>query len=143
LNSAKQPFDPAPTREIGGDVLIVERNEMEHDREEMREFAFKVNDSDFIEDGDTEQWLCFPPTAKKVFKGNLQYWRVRYEFHHCGEQLDGEPGDWLFHLLDVGYGELTGTAPNQVFKPITINGQTVGQPVLLDGKGKRLSPADI
>jgi len=139
LNSAKQPFDPLPTREVGGLVLTYERNELTFDAWAMTAYAFTVNSEDFLEEGDFRQWLCKPVTARKVWKGNFSYYRVRYEFHHTDATAkDGVvPIGWDHYLLDCGWMQL-----NAAGKPVPIVnvGQTAASVPLLDGAGKVLDP---
>lgn len=141
LNSANQRFDPMVTRQAGGRILIVERNENVFDSLEKDAYSFAINDLPFIEEDDENQWLCFPITADRVYKGPLSYWRVHYEFHHCGFPFDDEdaanPPDWHHHLLDQGYGILD-AAGN--FKVALKNGQIPAQPIPLNGEGGALRP---
>lgn len=98
FNSAGQPFDPVPTIEDGWDTLTVERNELEYDRSDMADYAFKVNLGFFLGEAPGTV-LCRPITARQAYKGGLKFWRVRYEFHFANEQMEF---DWKLRLLDQG-----------------------------------------
>jgi len=130
LNSAGQPFDPGPVREIGGTTLILERNELTYNPQEKNAFRFTINDDDFIWEGDYRLWLCKPITGSRRYKGAMKYWRVRYEFWHAG---DAE--SWNHIILDAGFEKVV----DGRLVPITISGQTPSRPVPLDGSGSPLT----
>lgn len=135
LNSATEPFENQPTREVGGTTLIIERNELTYDPREKNAFRFTINDADFIWEGDYRQWLCKPITATRQYKGPLKYWRVRYEFHHCGDITKA----WNHVLLDAGFSHLVGGVRKEYRK----DGQPMARPWPLDGAGAFLTEAEI
>lgn len=149
LNAAGQPFDPAPTREIGGLTLVVERNELVFNAFKMSEYWFTTN-SDMFLGFDLHQWLCKTITGKRQYKGNFKYWRVRYEFWHAKEQVffnvgrhpivpGAAKGPWDHILLNAGFEQLVGGK----LKPITFNNQPVSRPYPLDAAGSAMTQAAI
>jgi len=132
-----EPFDPPPTREIGGTVLILERNELTYDVREKNSFRFTLNEGDFVWEGDAEKWLCKPITARRQYKGPFKYWRVRYEFWHCG---DAETWDHV--LLNAGYLEMgdDGVTP----RPIVFGTAPPSKPwPIFMSNGAALDPIDV
>ncbi len=134
--TAGEPFDPKPTREIGGHILVIERNELKFSAKEKKAFRYRINLDNFIFEDDRYQWLCKPITARRQYKGSLRYWRVRYEFWHCG---DAET--WDHRLLNAGY--MYREDPTLPLKPIHINGQPPSRPWPLNEFGFKLTPGQI
>lgn len=147
LNSAHTRFDPMPTRELSGDVLIIERNESVGQYNPFLNSLYRnhVNEDDFVWTDDWNEWLCKAITASKVWKGNYQYYRVRYEFHHCGFEManmrdnDGGFICWDHGLLDAGFEKVL----DGKRQPIRAQGDIVPSPWPLDGTGLPLTEAEI
>jgi hypothetical protein len=150
LNSAKQPFDPAPTVERGWRVLYFERNELSFDPDAMDKYSYALNSDNFL-GAKQKEVLSKPVTADAVYKGPLRYYRVKYEFHFRKRPPIENPGQvfpgatWSRDILDQGLCKLSLTAGPNFKKPVPIirNGQPLSQPVLLDGAGQELTPAAL
>ena len=116
ITSAGDPFDPIPTKETGGMVLTVERNQMVWNPYEMQTYNYRVNKDDFqdkLSVGDIGRWLCKPPTARRVYKGPVRYWRARYEFHECGPDFPS----WDHIMLNKGHRYFDAAGVKKTFIP--------------------------
>jgi len=155
LNSAQQPFTPAPTFEVGFRVAMISRNELQYDNDKAEEYQFAVNKDDF-RGKKPGQCLMYPWKAKKIYKGPYEYWRITYKIRFI-THWKNLPGNlvlrtWQPRFLDAGLNELrlkfffgaAGPAipiPKMVLVPIYNKmGQPISQPVCLDGAGKEAKP---
>lgn len=138
LNSAGQPFDPAPEYECAYPVYEVSRIETFFSPAVARQYAFAVNDDTFGFAAPGEA-MCMPITADLVFIGGVPFWEVSYKIRFLPEHVD----TFQPQILDAGYRQLNagGTDLEDIFDPITR--QPVSEPTLLDGAGRQLSHADL
>ena len=134
LNSAKQPFDPPPTKEVGFDVLRYSRNEATFDRADKAQYRFKMNDSDFL-GAEASKVLCRPITADQRYIGPFKFWRVNYEFWFKEDGVG-----WFEVFLDQGLCQLDWL--DNIVAIVDAKGNPVTQPQLLKD-GVPLSKADI
>lgn len=166
LNSARQPFKPAPTFEQGRATLVIVRNQLDITRETMTGMCYAVNSDRFLR-ADPGTVLCLPPRAKLMFRGRQAYWRVtwRLKFNrpkpkppgnlvaglfpdplapNFGLPVDtGELESWQPEILDQGLCHLQivpGLPLTGHPVPIFRQGHPVTQPVLLDGNGQPAQP---
>ncbi len=132
LNSAGEPYAPAPEIDDSRDSLIVERNTATIDLAYRAALRDKVNSN--------AQWGLEPRTIKlcqwlytiEYYAANFYYIANRWEF-----EIDVKK--WNFRRLDMGRRELI----DGEFVPIMANDEHIREPVLLDGAGERLvAPAD-
>lgn len=151
LNSATQPFAPAPTVEIAYPVLHITRNEETFTADKFAFWAHAVNDAPFMTYPiDCAQVL--PPSVKQLWHGPVKYfrttWRIRFKpdesvriWNPTSAAYENARVSWQMFNLDCGYYQLTDIAlgvPQSVVA-ITRQGQRVNnQPALLDGKGRAL-----
>lgn len=135
LNTAKQPFTPAPSFEYANAVLLITRNELDFNRVTASQYSFAVNKEMFLgaEPGTVQ---CLPPKAKMMFRGSINYWRVSYRLRF-GEMLeDGTLRKWEpVEILDQGMSELKPSASDPDKKVLTQirgpDGVVLSQPVCL------------
>lgn len=118
VNSAGQPFTPVPTFEVAPNILNFARNELFFDRSKSSKYSFVTNKDVFL-GAPPGTVLCYPPKAKRVFKGKSAYWRVTYKFKF-GRQLDDKGTLETIQpvLLDQGLCRLEGNKnlPPQIIK---------------------------
>ncbi len=165
LNSANQPYKPAPSFEKAHAVLIYTRNQLSYNNREHVRYSFAVNSDTFLgEAPGTVQLL--PPRAKMGWIGAKSYWRVTYRFRFnspegprptntvtsSGTGLPVAPAprevfdplksplrSWQPQILDCGTMQLQKVwagGPNFNFAvPIFRGAHAVTEPVLLNGSG--------
>lgn len=172
LNSANQPFTPAPTFEKAIAVLVYSRNELTYNRQTATRYAFAVNSDPFL-DAPPGTAQCLPPRGKLEHRGEMQFWRVTYRIRFgaprfpqgpgtitvgAGESiasavldrparagLENELETWQPEILDAGLCQLQTNAARSNFNqpvPIRRHGTPITQPVCLDGHGRVLEPVD-
>lgn len=101
LNSARQPFDPPPTREWGFPTLTYSRNELTYDPIHAADFSLAMNSEEFM--GRPKfTVLSRPITSSQKHIGAYKYYRVRYELWFLLETNK----DWMAEFLDAGFNEL-------------------------------------
>jgi len=145
LNTAGQPYTPAPTFEFACPVLSISRNEDDYNHKRAAKYALAVNKDKFL--GYPPKCVqCMPPKAKLSYRGGIAYWRVSYRLRFGIMGDNGKPIPWdPFEILDAGLMELKKLPllAKPVLVPIRLNGSVVTQPVMLDGKGKALPPFEF
>lgn len=100
-NTANQPYTPPVTFPQSYQVLQITRNELNYNAAVAQEYAYAVNDADFL--GYPKDFVqCMPPQAVQKFKGRLRYWRVSYRLR--------------FHPRDVWLPRMV-TQPPQIGPP--------------------------
>lgn len=155
-NSAFVPFDPPPEADYSRLSITITRNHYRFPTKIMGDYQDVVNSDEFLINinGFT---LNVPPTAAKMqsTSGSREYadespfWRVRYEM-----LLDFFTG-WRVDLLDRGFvetktddesadiaaahGDFASATSTTTHNIIDDTGLPMSEPVLLDGKGKKLS----
>lgn len=134
VNSARDPFDPPPTIPTGYRILNYARNQATFDYGSGT-YDFAVNSDVFVgyQPGTV---LCLPPTARRVLRGTLRYFRVTFKFKLRPSNL----AEWVpFQLLDQGFAERVGG----LRVPIRDNpgGELVAREQLLNGAGAKLGAA--
>lgn len=143
VNSAWQPYKPAPLFEHAHAILTISRNELGFDRVKATNYAYSVNDKKFL-GADPETVQCLPPKATLVYRGAIRYMRVTYKLRFCHTLLDDTLETWQPRFLDVGLGEIQ-NVPNKphfgLAVPVIRKGHAMQQEILLDGKGRPLQPA--
>lgn len=155
LNSAGQPFAPAPTVEEAYPVLTIVRNEESWTPEGFTYWAYAVNNATFMNHG-VDRVQILPPTAKVEWHGRTKYyrttWRLRFKpptdtALNVRDQGTGllvaTPASWQTQLLDCGFYQkvtgLVGPAGPRDIVPIYRHGHRISnQPALLDGLGREL-----
>ncbi len=150
LNSAEQPFAPAPMVETGYPILTIVRNEEAWNAEGMTYWAHAVNDATFM-GYDRDRVQILPPTAKILWHGRTKYyrttWRMRFKpletlrvYNPLTDAVEDRKASWQTQLLDAGFYRLNKpeVGPPTIV-PIYRNGHRVSnQPALLDGRGQVL-----
>lgn len=154
LNSAGQPFAPAPTMEIAYPILHITRNEQIFGADQFTYWSFAVNDGAFM--GFPQDCVqVLPPSVKQLWWGPQKYfrttWRLRFKpeeyvnwWNADEEEYQTARVSWQQYTLDCGFYQLTdpGAGPQTVV-PIVRNGHRIGnQPALLDGQGRLLPRGD-
>lgn len=145
LNSAKLPFSPPPKFPAGYPILMISRNELGFNTQRANQYAFALN-SDIFMGYRPETVMCYPPKAKLVFKGPLQYWRVTYRLKFAAivtdktdkdyaENAQGQPiglRNFQPHILDQGSMQLKADG---TYEPVYVhNSRHID---LLDGAGRQ------
>lgn len=160
VNSALQPFKPAPTIRVVSPIFVMTRNENNLAREELSKYAFATNTDNFM-GAPPGFCLSYAVKARMQFKGLIRYWRATYriKFHWSLDpdnprlkdvwelvvkpgQLNGNLlvkkvfGPFQTKLLDQGISKLKQVNENGVVvqKPVPII-PVHQHPVLLDGAG--------
>lgn len=131
VNTAKQPYDPAPTVEVGVPYWQVT---CWYDNTKFRSDIFPlirqmpiINSGTFIIDGFSfaaRQLLLQVDDFEKEENGDADWWRVTWRF-----LVDERTHD--LRLLSFGRAQLVGG----VLKPIIVDGQQIVDPVPLDVDG--------
>lgn len=139
LNAAKQPFDPLPEYEVGGDVLTVTRIEKNPDHQKLRQYAYALNSDDFLHAG-FAQAQCLPIRRKRMWIGGQQYWECTYRIRFVPEGWD----TWQPEILNAGRSQLTDD-PSEL--PVEIryprSHQQIGHDWPLTRDGKAMTPEEI
>lgn len=161
-NSAKQPFTPPVTFPRAYQVLNITRNEISFSPTVAEEYAYAVNDAEFL--GYPAGFVqCMPPQAHMQWKGQTRYYRVTYKLKIHPRNIwlptiDPEQEDeiygqlvlqgielnWQPVLQDQGYMRIedgvdaNGKKLKDWGKPVAImrNNQPIQQQVLLNGAGQ-------
>lgn len=172
LNSALQPFSPAPTFEKAIAVLVYTRNELTHSRAEATKYAFAVNVDPFL-GAPPGCAQCYPVRAKLMFRGPMSFWRKTYRIRFGAPKypeggrilvevgtnindlvlpvsgrnakLVDELETWQPQILDAGLMELQAHAARSHAGqpvPIRVNGQPISTPVCLNGHGRKQLAVD-
>jgi hypothetical protein len=149
VNSAGQPFTPAPTFPVGNPVLVIVRNVKRYDSRTYNKYAFAVNDDMFL-GNPPGTCQCVPPRAKLMYRGAITYHRVTFRIRiKTNETVDADGvtlvrETWQPKILDAGmyqketrwylpsFGDLTPIYDKQ--------GHAMTQPTLLDGNGRAQAP---
>ncbi len=132
INSAYMPFTPAPTFPIAYPVMTITRSELNYDFTLASEFAFALNDDDFL-DYPIDCVQCLPPKATQAYSGSLAYAKVTYK-------LKFAPKIGVTTLDNDGFAET-----NEVFKsfqPRMLDQGTMEWKKLTQFNGDPLPPAD-
>jgi hypothetical protein len=138
VNSAGDPFTPAPTIETGHAVLSMTRNETAFNLNTASRYSYALN-SDVFLGAAPETCQLMPPKAKYMFRGTLPYYRVSYKFRFNYQKLDGTLQSWQPQLLDQGMMRKQTTAGRPELGksvPIRRGPNAITSPVLLDGNGQ-------
>lgn len=145
VNSAGQPFHPAPTFEVGRAVLVLTRNEEFVSRSAISGFAYATNSAAFLM-APIDTVRCDPIIAEQQFRGATPYWRVTYRLVFNGPKNPGNNAlvdleSWQPNFLDAGtmrkqttLGIPFGGQPIPIYSPTG----PVTTPQLLDGAGQPL-----
>lgn len=146
LNSANQPFDPPITKDKYDLVLRIVRNEESYDRFLAAEYIGAVNNDDFYGyPANTVKCIRFDADRRRTV--DLIYYQVHYEFQIRFQKVQDKLYGWTRRIRDEGYVEtkkpenLSDPPDLEVNKDIDII--PLGQPVLLDGNGRKLSQEKI
>jgi hypothetical protein len=162
LNSAMQPYTPAPSFDVACPVLVISRNERWFNRAYAEKYAYSLN-QDVFEGADPFLAQCLPITAEQQYRGGQRFFRVeiRIRFAPSTAQLPLEdPSDpdqrvytWQPRILDAGLYRLNNTytllgftfpIPNPNMPvPIFRHGMPITQPDLLDGHGQPVLPLTL
>lgn len=143
VNSAGDPFQPAPTTRVGHPCLTITRIEDSWSQDDQKKWAFRVNKDPFLGE-QPGMWLMYPPKARKIYKGILKLYRVTYKVVLLNAVEVGRVS-WQMYLLDCGMRQLTTVNVGTVLVPLIVvlpvpiceNGHPVAHPVLLNGAGGR------
>lgn len=131
LNSADEPFIPLPEQDDPRDVLVLEKNTANIDLSVRKQFRGAVN--------------SLPIWGLDAREAKLMQW----EFQVCWNGIDAyisnrfeihiQYGGWLFQPLDQGFREKVGIVNGlNDYREITVRGERIRTPALLDGAGARL-----
>jgi hypothetical protein len=145
VNSATQPFTPAPMFPISRPVLVMTRNELTWGLATIRKWSMALNSQPFL-GADIEEVKCEPPKAKLVHRGLLYYYRVSYRLVFAAVLPDGTLESWQPQLLDQGTMRLQNDPTKPQFRkpvPIMRGVNPISQPDLLDGLGQPVKPDPI
>lgn len=78
VNSANDYYNPPPMIDMARPVLSIERNQINFSAIDASSYAFAVNNKPFLgQPVGTAQ--CYPPKARQMNRGGIQYWRVNYK----------------------------------------------------------------
>lgn len=131
LNSAGAWFQPLPEIDDSRPVLTIQRNEATLNTQNLINYQDAVNSDDIWGFGVGTSKISIG--AVSMWENNLVYWDVTYtiEFRRDG---------WGLSIVDAGFYELD--ANNKPKAILDASGNVPGEPVLLNGAGKRRLPAD-
>lgn len=165
VNSAGDPFDPPITRSEDRIILTVSRNEASQayadqyfldtglvypgwvfNFDTIKQIANKVNVAPFLGYGPHKVKGLRPRVVRNHHPMVGWYWSVTYYFEIKDEDFvigEGEGAEtvgsgWDRVVLDAGYRTKDGSELNM----ITIDGQPIQEPALLDGEGQRLDAGE-
>lgn len=139
VNSARMPFQPAPTFPIAYSILHLSRNELDFNKDKAALYAFALNLDDFL--GSPPGMVqCLPPQAKMQTRGTFAYWRVSYKLKFASELTQGAAIGQGFQFTSfnpqfLDQGTMEWDDERQTQKQIFRNNIPVRSPVLLDGQG--------
>jgi hypothetical protein len=143
-NSANQPFMPAPTFPYAYPILSFTRNEKNFNLKKAAEYAFAVNDREFM-GYPALTVMCQPISGRVMYKGKIAYTRVNYKFKFQALSVNPDTEleelfSWEPRILDQGMMRLQKDPALPDFgKAIPIFRNTpITQPVLLDLTGQPL-----
>ena len=145
LNSAYESFDPPITQAKHDLVLRYVRNEKRFDPIEALKYLGKTNSNMFL--GAPQNTVkCESWEGEKIYNEAYgDYFRVTREFHFRLDEINGKRWGWVRRILDQGCRELIGflsTGEPDYQNILDHQGDTVTQPVPLDGNGMQLHPKD-
>jgi hypothetical protein len=160
LNSAHQPFVPAPTFSVAHVTLNITRNELGFSTDKASDYAFAINSDTFL-GKPPEAWICHPPKSRQVWRGSFRYNRTSYKLMLSVRRSSHKLGEspyysWEYEPIDSGcfkyvpkgapvplpFGNLSLPAPKPTWQQIWRNGAPVQTPVPLDGMGNEQLPGD-
>jgi hypothetical protein len=107
VNSAGQPYTPAPQYPVAHYALNYERNELGFDKNIAEIYAYAVNADEFLgSPPGTVQ--CMPIISNLKHIGGKSYWRTKYRFVFSRGYLDDgiTPDLWQPIMLDSGFMKL-------------------------------------
>ncbi len=133
LNSAGDPFDPPPMREVSYPVLTIKKNMVSFTYTMLEQYQDAVNSA---------TWRGFEPGKVKIdginwesaFENGITYWVVTFVFK---VRYKG----WRLRLLDTGFNELIAAETDRPAYKRRIkdkDGAYPNEPQLLNGDGQRL-----
>lgn len=163
VNSAGDPFDPPVTIEDNRIIVTVARNEATpqyaaanpgyvgpvFNYADLTGMVGKTNQTTFLGYGPRKLKALFPRISREFSPNIGFYWKVIYRFEIIDKEYEiddpDNPGTPLVigqgHdrvILDQGFREKVGS----VKKLITLDGQPLQEPALLDGSGEKLPEGD-
>jgi hypothetical protein len=136
INTAGEPFDPP--LEVDRKLPVVEvRVNMASVPAWILGYREAINSTAWSIDGLVVLAKCAMMDGIEVselqVENNVAYREISYRAVIAPTALGWQP-----RLLNAGYSELIGTAPNQKLVPIVIDGTTPSHPVPLDAYGRRI-----
>jgi len=144
LNSSREPYDPALSKDVHDQVFRDVRNVQYFDPGVARVYKGAVNsDNDFLKAGDfagfSAGWVkCTEYSGEPARAGALNYWVLTREFVIRDPHPTAETG-WKARVLDQGFKEKTAADTYEIIKGS--DGKPLAQPTLLDGSGAVLADA--
>lgn len=129
LNSANDPFEPAPTRFKSNVVLTVKVNAATFSGSTALGYCNKTNSDTFQGADPGTLLLSIESAVTQEHDATGSYWAITY-------QMEYDPDGWDLEILDAGMRQLDdqGEKTN-----ILIKGREVTTPQLLDGAGEVLA----
>lgn len=153
VNSAGQPFTPAPIFPVSYPVLVITRNQRVFDHDTAARFSYAVNKDIFL---NNPPGTCqsLPPRAKLEYRGSIPFYRVVYRVriktqtypNPAGVELPPIRDIWQPTLLDAGLyakskiGTLGFAITLGTLVPIYRGGFPITHPALLNGSGGEAVP---
>lgn len=141
-NEAAQAFSPPPVFDRGFLTLTITRNQTRFDHHAAIEYAFAVNNAEFIgfPPGAVQ---CYPVKATRQFKGSNSFYRTTTKLRFRRKRIDtGEYDSWQPHILNAGLMQRENDPLKARFmQPVPIPngfGGFITTPVLLDNGGQEL-----
>lgn len=130
INSVGEPFDPAPTKNIGTLFLTVTRNEPSYDPGVALTFQNKLNSDGFF-GAEPGQALCLSIAPESDYAADAEYVPVQYYFEFRADKF-------RHRIRDQGLNGRYDDSGTSKIAPFYLNGgkDRVASAVLLDGKGK-------
>lgn len=152
LNSAFQPFTPAPTFPTSVPILVITRNQLTVDPLILAAYSYAVNSQVFL-GNPAGTCLSLPPRGRLMYRGNTPFYRMTYRVKiktttrpDPDNPFEGIIRDtWQPRILDCGlyrllklnlFGAKLFNQPVPIFRM----GHPITTPVLLDGEGGVLRP---
>lgn len=128
VNSAGEPFDPPPEKEMYYPVLTIVKNQATFDPAVIVLYQGKVNSETFYD---------FPPytvrckriSATRAKENGITFWKATYEFEFREEGSE-------LRMLDIGYRERDANGHERQI--LDLGGHPITKPALLDGGGGKL-----
>jgi hypothetical protein len=136
LNSAGDPYNPPVVINLPNQLLTVVRNEASYDSAMAYSYRNSINSDSFA--GQSALFAkTIAITPKNIFHQDIGwYYQVTYEFEFLNPRNAAGTKGWHKILLDQGYRQLDPVTKKPV--AITLKGQPITQPMLLDGNGHLL-----